>query len=247
MRKHMISGPTESSPNEPARTRTSIPGRASGFTLIEILIAILIFGILVTTLFGSFRAVFYNTEGLENDSKVFEMAKNCLHRMTLDLQAIHISRPPEYKLPGMNDAPNPYRFIGEVVYAGQSRFPRLRFASAAHIPFEKSGRDGIAEIVYYVQALKNGGFVLRRSDTLFPHKDFEENAGDPMLSEQVKSLTFTYFDAEGGEHESWDSESDRFRYATPVSISIRLEIGDESSFHTFETMIAFPAHRERIG
>ena len=39
-----------------------------GFTLLEILIAIFIFSIIVTTIFGSYRAVFSTTEAINADS-----------------------------------------------------------------------------------------------------------------------------------------------------------------------------------
>ena len=60
---------------------------ARGFTLMEILLAFLILGIVVTTILASFNAVFSSTDSLKNSARYFDMAKNCLSRMALDLEA----------------------------------------------------------------------------------------------------------------------------------------------------------------
>jgi hypothetical protein len=62
----------------------------------------------------------------------------------------------------------------------------------------------------------------------------------------VKTLTFTYIDAENDEKETWDSDSDDVGYATPRAVRIRLEIGSEENFHTFQTTILFPQYRQAL-
>lgn len=57
------------------------PLKPFGFTLIEILIAIFIFAIVVTTIFGSYRSVFGDVETLGKGTALYEMARNCLERM----------------------------------------------------------------------------------------------------------------------------------------------------------------------
>ncbi len=219
---------------------------AFGFTLLEILIAIFIFSIIVTTVFGSYNAIFSNIETIDKGITDYEMAKNCLNRMVADLRSIHVSMPPKYAIPDFDAPPDPYRIVGDTSDAVNVSFARLRFTSLAHIPFEKSITDGIAEIVYYVQDADDGNYVLRRADTLYPYKPFQENKNDPVLCEGVKSLTFKYYDHKGTEYEDWDSESDEFRYSTPMAISIRLELGMDSDSQLFETMVTLPVCREKI-
>ena len=69
-----------------------------GFTLIEILVALFIFVIVVTTIFGSYNSVFSNAESIKDDMTSYEMAKNCLNRMIIDLQSLHVSLPPAYSM-----------------------------------------------------------------------------------------------------------------------------------------------------
>ncbi len=214
--------------------------------MIEILLAFLILGIVVTTVLASFNAVFSTTDALNSSSRYFDMAKNCLMRMTLDLEAAHVQQPPLYKKPEFDDPPDLYRMVGSTAEVGGTSFAKIRFASNAHIPLEKSRRGGIAEIVYYVQAKNDGQVVLKRADHLYPYPDFEESGGDPVLCTNLKSLAFKYYDADGAEFDEWDSESDEYQYATPAAIRIQLEVGDETRSYAFETTVHPATRREKI-
>lgn len=217
-----------------------------GFTLVEILISLFIFSIIVTTLFVSYGSVFSNIEAIHESAASYDMAKNCFDRMTLDLHEIYISLPPKYSPPDIDDEPDPYRIVGDFSYPGGVGFSRLRFTSLAHIYLEKNMQEGIAEIVYYIQSEGEQSYVLRRSDTLYPYKDFEERRKDPLLCEGVKSLIFKYYDHDGIEYDYWDSESEEFRYATPQAVGIKLELGNDSTSHFFEIMVTLPCYRMQI-
>ena len=95
--------------------------------------------------------------------------------------------------------------------------------------------------------VKNDGqAVLRRADHLYPYPQFEDNPGDPILCENVKSLAFKYYDAEGTESEEWNSDSGDYDHATPEAIGIQLEIGSESESHNFETTVKLAVQRKKI-
>jgi general secretion pathway protein J len=219
---------------------------ACGFTLMEIMLAFLILGVIVTTILASFNAVFSTTDTLRSSARYHDMAKNCLNRITLDLKGLYVTQPPLYKPPQFEDPPDPYRVVGASTDAGGTSFAAIRFTSNAHIPFDKSERGGIAEIRYYVQSKTDDQFVLRRADHLYPYPPFEENHGDPLLIEHVKSLAFKYYDAEGSEFDEWNSDSDEYAYATPAAIGIQLEIGNESASYTFETTVRLAVVRKKI-
>lgn len=223
---------------------TSIHRREGGFTLVELLLAIVILSLVVTTVLASYNAVFSTTEVLKNSSNIYEMAKNCLKQMTVDLESIYIIRPPIYRPPEFDEEPSDFRVIGLSKDLSGTGFAKLRFTSRTHLPLENSQRRGIAEIVYYIQAQEDGSQVLKRSDILYPYPEFEEKGTDPTLCEHVKSLAFTFLDVDGSENDSWDSESDAFDYATPRAIGIELEIGDETRSHTFKTLVELPVYRE---
>jgi general secretion pathway protein J len=174
------------------------------------------------------------------------MAKNCLTRITLDLQGLFVLQPPLYKKREFNDPPDLYRFVGGNSEAGGTGFANLRFTSSAHIPLDNVGRTGIAEIVYYVHAKNDGRLVLKRADHLYPYPPFEEQSGDPVLCQDVKSLAFKYYNAEGEEIETWDSDSEQSDYATPTAVGIQLEIGSESKTYAFETTVHLAVVRNKM-
>ncbi|MBT8331451.1 MAG: prepilin-type N-terminal cleavage/methylation domain-containing protein [Deltaproteobacteria bacterium] len=228
------------------RVEAGSPGRAAGFTLMEILIAIAILAIVVTTALASFNAVFSTTEVLDDGAHLYEMANTSMKRIALDLAAMHINQRPLYKPPEFDQPPDPYRLIASADETGGTGFAKnIRFTSRAHLPFEKSDGKGIVEIVYYFQTTNDGYLELRRADNAYPFPEFEKKASDPILCKYVKSLSFKFYDTDGIEFDVWDSDSDEFGYATPTAIAVKLELAKNAEVHTFETMVSLPLIRER--
>ena len=216
-----------------------------GFTLLEILISIFIFAIIVTTVFGSYNFVLSNSKTVDKAISSYQMGQNCLNRMIVDLESIHVCLPPAYSPPDFDDPPDTCRIVGDISDIDGAGFSRLRFTSLAHVPIKHEPQSNIPEIVYYVEAVNENDFVLRRADNMCSDKPFEEKKSDPVLCENIKSLTFIYYDQEGAEYENWDSDLERFGHATPVAIGIKLEIGNDSDFQVFKTTVAIPVHREK--
>ena len=217
-----------------------------GFTLMEVLVATAILAIVVTTVLASFNSVFSTTEALDDGAEIFEMAKSCLKRITLDLKSIYVARRPLYKPPELDQPPDPYRLVAGVQDTGGTGFAKnLRFASRAHVALEQSVRTGVAEIVYYVQAGEDGRLTLKRADNLYPYPVFEEKGSDPVLCKYVKSLSFKFYDQDGSEFDIWDSDSEDFGYATPKAVGIKLELEKKAASYTFETMVSLPVSREK--
>ena len=229
------------------RSRRLVPcicSKNRGFTLIEILIAIFIFAIIITTIFVSYSAILSGNETADQGTAAYEMAKNCLNRMIIDLESIHVSLPPGYSQPDLGEPPELYRIVGDIFDIQGVAFPRLRFTSLAHLSFGEKIKKGIAEIVYYVQAADDGHYVLKRADNLYPYPEFEERARDPILCKDLKSLEFKYYDQEGTSHDLWDSDIEDFGYSTPKAIGIKIELAEDSSSLSFETIVVLPANRE---
>ena len=219
---------------------------SSGFTLLEILIAVFILAIMVTTVFSSFHSVFSSTEAIEENTFHNEIIVGCLNRMVDDLTSIYISQREEYKPPDLDDSQDPYRIVGDTTSVGSKSFGRLRFTSLAHLQFENNPHNGITEIVYYVDEAEDETYVLKRSDTLYPYPPFETKKGDPVLFSNVQSLSFTYYDTEGETFDRWDSDDESFDTATPVAIGIVLEFGEDSGDGVFETTVYLPVYRRKV-
>ncbi len=240
--------PEKSQQNPNVRVRQSGARRrqTAGFTLMEILVSITILAIVVTTALASFNAVFSTTEVLDESASIHEMANTCFRRIALDLKSIQISQRPLYKPPEFDQPPDPFRLVATTEdTAGTGFAQNLRFTSRAHVRLEKSPREGIAEITYYLQPTDDGHLALKRADNLYPYPAFEKKGSDPVLCKYVKSLSFKFFDTEGNEFDVWDSDSDEFGYATPKAITLKLELAMKTEVHTFETMVSLPISREK--
>jgi general secretion pathway protein J len=226
----------------PAKTQA---GCNDGFTLLEILVALLIFAVVMSSLFLSFRSILFDPEGLTRHFSSQEMSRNALDRIASDLQTIYVSLPPQYRLPEGNNPPDPYRLEARTDVVGNREFSRLRFASLAHLPMRNRPQKGIAQIVYYVQAEENNTFVLRRADHLAPYPAPAGVVDDPILCSGIRSLTFRFIDADGEAFDTWNSEEDRFGYRLPASIAVRIELAEKGPAAVLETQVHLPVQRER--
>jgi len=218
----------------------------AGFTLVEILLAIFIFGVALTTILSSFNAVFSSVEVIDENVFAHEMARNCINRMVDDLQSVYVTLPPKYVTPEFNSTTEPHRFEGDKDASSSKGFPTLRFTSLSHLPLVETLPGGIAEIVYYIVEDDDGRAALHRSDRISHEEPLEKSGKDPVLCENLKSLVFTYMDEEGEAHEYWDSESEEFDYTTPRAVGIKLEIGEESAAFIFQTIVTLPVYRKKI-
>jgi general secretion pathway protein J len=219
-------------------------GSGRGFTLIEIMVAIFILAVVVSLMLTAFDGIFANADHINISSDLFEMGSSCLDRMASDLKAFHVMPYPRYRPPDiMDEKTDIYTVTGENRSVGGQAFAWLRFTSMAHLPLNHDAREGIAQIVYYVQQTRDDTFVIRRTDDLYPFPEFEERDTDPVMCEQVLGFTLTYFDAKGREYDEWDSQEDDMEYGTPRAIGIKLILGDEAAPYTFSTQIALPVYR----
>lgn len=203
----------------------------------------MIFAILITAVLTSFRAILNSAQALQNDDAYYEMGQATLSRMIRDLQSVVVAPELTYKIPEFNDLSDPYRVLGERTALGGGDFSKLRFTSLEHLSFGGNEFAGISEITYYVQQIDTDMVVLKRSDRIWPFEPFEESALDPVLCENLKSMTLAYWDAEGNTNDTWDSDSNEHDYATPRAVEITLTLGDASHTVSLSTVVTLPVYR----
>lgn len=209
----------------------------SGFTLIEILIAIFIFAVVLTTIYTSYTGTFRVVDETESQAEIYRMARIALERMLEDLESAYIREDPLH----------PFQFVGEDQEIKGRYADTLRFTSRAHINLSGEEQDpGTVEIGYYVKENDEGDdFVLYRSERPVFEEAFpvEEETGGLVLCEKLVSVDFTYHEENGEVHESWDSTSDAFKDKLPKRVSISLEFVNDSEPEApfrFMTSVAFP-------
>ncbi len=212
--------------------------RTRGFTLIEILLAIFILGIVMSTVYASYTGTFRIIRETEYDAEVYGMARGALDRMARDLQSV---APWEGK----------FVFRTKADTLGEREFLSLTFRAAAHVAFsDREVPGGITVIEYGVEEdPEKEGYTLLRSDNLYrdPGKE-ETSSGGYLLCDRVEALSYLFFDEAGKEHETWDSGGGNAaqKDKTPAGVLIRLSLvnpANKERPYLFMTRVRLPFNR----
>ena len=201
--------------------------KTAGFTLLEILIAVLIFGIIMMTLFSAFRSFVVSSRMIRSHIARTDKGTLMMERLMRDLRGFRVALPPEYRKPSERDGvQDPFQIAADSVNLGGRSFSRLTFVSLSHAPFGDDPRTGAARITYYPRENGDGSVDLCRSDRLvlvLPETlDEVQSACDPVLCRNIEQFELTFIDHQGEERDHWDSDSDAFDLATPRAIHLSM-------------------------
>ena len=220
-----------------------------GFTLIELLLAIFIFAIVVSSVYGAYRSTFKIVHGSESLLATSRTARVAMERMTDDLLAI------------VSDSGGALR--GEKHDISGSRGDSLAFVSSVHLALSKTEAvNGYASIAYSVELDKDDGLLnLYRSDTvLLPGGKIGEKEKDlrkEMLAKGLTEMRLTYLDKDGKKTDEWqsdegqkmlDAKGKQAEPLLPALIYLQLSFGksidskaiDSKGGTVFKTAVALP-------
>jgi len=208
--------------------------RKQGFTLVELLLAIFIFSIVISTVYGVYRATFHVVNGTEKKMAIAVKAYVVLERVVDDLSSL-VQGEGGY-------------LAGRRHEVSDMRGDDLTFVSAVHIGLVK-GDDltGYTTIEYSTEVDEVTGLMnLYRSDSyLMPGA--EENKAEVrkyLLCDGLKEFRFLYFGNDGAERDEWQNEdgvSGEGRQVFPVMVTVVLQFADSSEseeISTFTTSVA---------
>ncbi|VFQ46353.1 type II secretion system protein [Desulfoluna butyratoxydans] len=197
------------------------PSGDKGFTLMEVVVAVAIMGLVMATIGTAFRQLSNGAHRLEETGDDNLALGEAIRWIGRDLEGLYVDQAPLFTPGETTDDPDPYRFTLTRETVGGEEMSILRFTTLNHLPFGGSSLGGIAEVVYFVTEEK-GETRLRRSDRLFFHDPFEPAEGHPVMMNRVTAFTVVCIDTEGQEQETWDSDNDAFGRATPVAVKVTL-------------------------
>ena len=212
--------------------------RVSGFTLVEIMIAILILGLVLSTVYAAYSGIMKNVRDIENQNNLYKMARTAMDRMIKDLSSLQLSS-------------GSFDFRAEKKTISNREFYSLSFWSASHLAFgENEGEGRPAAISYYVQEDEGqGSFSLWRSDLPGAKPSKEKNiSGEFVVCQNVDSLSLKFYDSAGSELESWDSSSfsAQQKGRAPVAVKIELalvNLNDKEKPYKFMTKVFLPVKK----
>jgi general secretion pathway protein J len=218
-----------------------------GFTLFEILIAMFIFGVVLSTIFTSYTGTFRIIEETEAQADIYAMARVAMARMQEDLESIHFEALKSSERDERST--HPMVFVGENKYIEGRDADSLRFLSRAHLGLDQRGEGlGVAEISYYVSEKETEeALVLYRSETPRLNEPPQEGTGGMVLCDGLFAVEFIFYDKDGQTHENWDASAEEFERSLPKRISIMLEFVNErnpDAPHKFISGFAIPMAKE---
>jgi len=217
-----------------------------GFTLIEILVAILILLVVVVTLFSSFRAFVVSSESVKEDVMHSEKIRDVFKRVRLDFESVFVLQVPRYKKPEFSSDPDPYRFVGSRENLGQQTVSYLIFPSFAHAKLGEDQRTGVARIAYYLKENETNGYDLYRADALSPFPQEMQSCSDPLLCTDISGFEVLYRDLNGDEYEYWDSETEEFKHLFPAIVNLKIAFGSGDTEQIYEFFVDLAAGRMPI-
>jgi prepilin-type N-terminal cleavage/methylation domain-containing protein len=168
----------------------------SGFTLLEILIAVFILGVVFTTIYASYSGTLQVIRDLDDESRAYKMARITIDRLSRDLAAIQRLE-------------NSFFLQSEKITIGSRVFGSILFWSAAHLVFDEDEQPGNpAAISYFVRENSDGSFALWRSDVAGPLPSPEKkNSGGLIICQNVQAFNLIFTDEGGSEFDSWDTSA----------------------------------------
>ena len=211
----------------------------SGFTLLEILLALAILALVLSSLFSAYSETITATELVEASREVDQAARLTLSQMADDLKSLY-----QQEVKG-DPKDSPYRFQGG---SGESdanaeAVEILNFASTAHLGFDPAGPSMSVNRIAYLLEKSTGGEqhtrLLRRER---PFADFQGQGEETEveMADNVEELAVTYGDDAGTTLTEWDSASPEHAGRPPRLVQIRLKVaaGTSGGSRSFTALVA---------
>ena len=212
--------------------------RTKGFTLVEIMIAILILGLVLSTVYAAYSSTMKIVHDLEYQNNLYKTARTTMDRMIKDLSCLQL-------------ASGAFDFRVEKETLNNREFYSLSFWSASHLAFgENEGEGSPAAISYYVQEDEGGdSFSLWRSDSPGAKPSPGKNiSGGFVICQNIDSWSLRFYDSTGNELDSWDSSSlsSQQEGKSPAAVKIELalvNLNDKDKPYKFMTKVFLPVQK----
>jgi prepilin-type N-terminal cleavage/methylation domain-containing protein len=212
------------------------PAQPSGFTLLEILLALTILALVLSSLFSAYSESITATELVESSREVDQAARLTVAQLADDLKSLY-----QEKVKG-DPKDSPYRFQG-VSEAPEGEAAILSFASTAHLGFDPAGPSmGVNRISYLLRKSGEGEhyFQLIRREQPFADIQGQGEGTEVELADNVEELAVTYGDDAGTTLTEWDSASPEHDGRPPRLVQIRLKVaaGASGGTRSFSAVVA---------
>jgi type II secretion system protein J len=204
--------------------------RCRGFTLLEILIAIAILALVVSSLYGAYSGTLDTTEMVESIRDVDQVARVALTQMVDDFKSIY------YQKAQGEDEESPYSFGGVTEVEGEGGVI-VAFATTARLDFDMTfPSQRINRVSYVIEKQLDNEKLYRLVRREVPFADLSGERQEVVveIADGIESLSLAYFDEDGQQFSQWDSKAEGL---LPRLVQIRLQMAGEKS-RVFSTSVA---------
>jgi type II secretion system protein J len=200
--------------------RSKHPNRCqpAGFTLIEILLALVMFAMIAGVIFASFAAVMDGVEKGRQSADFYRIGRSALQRMTQEISAaVWYPDDPSTELRGEKDK------------TATRRRDRITFVTIPYRRYTaKVPEDELCSISYYVAEDTHGRPTLFRTEDCTLDDERQEGGTVLGLTDLVVGLEITYYDAVS-EYDSWPPDSS-VESALPCQVRVALTLRDDREY-----------------
>ncbi len=203
-----------------------------GYTVAEILVALLIGGLVLGALYGSYSTVVGSTRNYRRISDTYQTARVVLTNLSRELTGTY--------QPAL--ATERLIFEGREEWFQGRRMDRISFVTttSARGGGEEAGWDAF-ELSYFPGYGEREGYLLARRAPFYNLEEPFEGGAEMVVAEGVHSLAFDYYD--GWEWKSeWDPEEEPL-LPLAVRITLGLDGGGVIEPRYFTTAVSLPMAR----
>lgn len=209
-----------------------------GFTLLELVVAIAIFAIISTFVYGAYTGTVSTIERTQKKIEFYQNARLILSRISEELeQAV----PPREK----GTIPDFSYFSGNNDEINGVNADELRFVSRTDSGYSKeTGKSGIVRINYHIEVASGEGneyyVLIRKEDPIFYREDEEREKAEVFL-EKCEGINFEYY-SDGSWVNEWDDQTNpggEGKIPKAVRITLTLK-DDEGKPRDFSTIVYLP-------
>ena len=212
-----------------------------GFTLVELLLALMMFALIAGAIFAAFAAITNGVEKGRQSGEIYRVARGAIQHLTQELGGAF-----QLQVQCLEDAPN---YICEPLKGdnaevdGRAR-DRLMFLTIPYRHFaEGTAASEVCNVCYYIaENTQKVPALFRYEDCTLGKKERERCSGqqEPLeLTDAVVGLDVTYYDADLEGHNTWPAEDAQgfLPCRVHVALTLRRPQGDEQ---VFTTMVVLP-------
>lgn len=198
--------------------------RRAGMTLLELLLALSLMMVILTTIYMVFANHENSVEAASESREAYGLARMVLDRLIRDISGSW--------LPSAQAEEEE-----NVLFSGQE--DRLDFITTARLSSGQAPGLDLVEVGYYTveNDARDGLALIRRQDKIID-EEISEGGATVTLTNQLESFEIGYIDREGEVHTSWTA-SDVSHLPRSVKIKIVVRLAEDKT-ETFTTIVSLP-------